>query len=107
MLKRIPKGTLLLIGGAEDRGDKRGLTKNREYERFEILSELIPKSLRTKRKRIEIITTASKVPTEVNEMYRDTFKKIGYAGSRKFIKYFRTVRFVTCLPAFPKRGVGA
>ncbi|HEX8514743.1 MAG TPA: cyanophycinase [Bacteroidia bacterium] len=78
MLKRIPKGTLLLIGGAEDRGDKRGLTKNREYERFEILSELIPKSLRTKRKRIEIITTASKVPTEVNEMYRDTFKKIGY-----------------------------
>jgi cyanophycinase len=78
MLQKIPKGTLLLIGGAEDRGDKRGLTRNREYQRFEILSSLLPEKHRKGKKRIEIITTASKVPVEVNELYKETFREIGY-----------------------------
>ncbi|MCW3070616.1 MAG: cyanophycinase [Bacteroidetes bacterium] len=78
MLQQIPKGTLLVIGGAEDRSDKSGLTRNREYERFEILSELLPKKNHNRRKQIEIITTASNVPIEINELYRETFKKIGF-----------------------------
>ncbi|MCW3102873.1 MAG: cyanophycinase [Bacteroidetes bacterium] len=78
MSQKIPKGTLILIGGAEDKGDGSSNQKNREYERFEILSELLPKKDSHKKKRLEIITTASRVPVEVNEMYRDAFKKIGF-----------------------------
>lgn len=99
MLQQIPKGTLLLIGGAEDRSDSEGLTRNREYERYEILSELLPKKQHNRKKRLEIITTASTVPVEINELYRETFKKIGFkdigfinminnieADSPKFVK---------------------
>lgn len=99
MLQQIPKGTLLLIGGAEDRSDSEGLTRNREYERYEILSELLPKKQHNRKKRLEVITTASTVPVEINELYRETFKKIGFkdigfinminnieADSPKFVK---------------------
>ncbi|MDF2436811.1 MAG: cyanophycinase [Bacteroidota bacterium] len=75
---KVPKGTLILIGGAEDKGDGRALTRNREYEEFEILSELLPKDKKRNKKKIEIITTASSVPKEVNEMYKEAFKKIGF-----------------------------
>lgn len=78
MIQQIPKGTLLLIGGAEDKSDRKGLTRNREYEPYEILSELLPKKQHNRRKRLEIITTASTVPVEINEMYRETFSKIGF-----------------------------
>jgi cyanophycinase len=78
MRKKIPEGTLILVGGAEDREDKTGLTRNRIYERYEILSELLPKKKHNRRKRIEIITTASTVPVEINELYRKTFNKIGF-----------------------------
>lgn len=74
---KTPKGTLILIGGAEDKGDGKSLTRNREYQEFEILSELLPKESKAK-KTIEIITTASSVPTEVNKMYTEAFKKIGF-----------------------------
>jgi cyanophycinase len=78
MIQKIPKGTLMLIGGAEDKGDGNTLTRNREYERFEILQELLPKKASYRKKKIEIITTASTVPVDINYMYKDTFKKIGY-----------------------------
>jgi cyanophycinase len=77
MLKKIPKGTLLLIGGAEDKGDFTDHTRNKEFESFEILNELIPKKNGNKA-RLEIITTASIVPVEINNLYRAAFKKIGF-----------------------------
>jgi cyanophycinase len=76
--KKIPKGTLLLIGGAEDIGDNTSFIRNKEYQRFEILQELLPKKKSNKKRRLEIITTASTVPVEINKMYRKTFKKIGF-----------------------------
>jgi len=107
MPQKIPKGTLILIGGAEDKGDGSSNQKNREYERFEILSELLPKKDSHKKKRLEIITTASRVPVEVNEMYRDAFKKIGFkevgfinminnpeADDPKFVKRIREAHAV-------------
>jgi cyanophycinase len=74
-----PKGTLLIIGGAEDRGNK-GKDENRQdnhqYEKFEILKELLPKN--GKRERIEIITTATSIPDQMQKMYLKAFKEIGY-----------------------------
>jgi cyanophycinase len=72
-----PNGTVLIIGGAEDKGvDNEKRKMNNEYEQFEILKELLPKE--SKKERIEIITTASTVPDEIEEMYRDAFKKMGF-----------------------------
>ncbi|MDB5226935.1 MAG: cyanophycinase [Bacteroidota bacterium] len=74
----IPKGKLLIIGGAEDKGDK--VTDrdegNPNVRHFEILQELLPS--RKKKLGIEVITTASRVPGEVTKMYSSTFKKMGY-----------------------------
>jgi cyanophycinase len=75
-----PKGTILIIGGAEDRGDdeKDMQRKNSEYEKFEILKELIPKN--GTKQRIEVVTTASSIPAEMQKMYLNAFKKIGYTN---------------------------
>jgi cyanophycinase len=73
-----PKGTLLLIGGAEDKGEgKTDMEKqNKEFEKFEILNDLLPGN--DSKKKIEIITTASSMPEEMEKMYNEAFKKIGF-----------------------------
>lgn len=73
-----PKGKLLIIGGAEDRSD--GSEPEMEerkghFERFKILKELLPKP--NTGGRIEVITTASSKPQEMEEMYKKTFHDIG------------------------------
>ena len=75
-----PKGTVLIIGGAEDKGEaeKEMEQQNKMYEKFEILRELLPKN--GKKQRIEIITTASSVPDEMKKMYLDAFKKIDFTN---------------------------
>ncbi len=75
-----PKGTVLIIGGAEDKGEaeKEMEQQNKMYEKFEILRELLPKN--GKKQRIEIITTASSVPDEMQKMYLDAFKKIDFTN---------------------------
>jgi len=75
------KGTILIIGGAEDRGDDEGheLRKdNNQYEKFEILKELLPK--KGSKERIEIITTASDIPEEMAKMYINAFGKLGFSN---------------------------
>jgi cyanophycinase len=52
--------------------------KNREFEQFEILKDLLPAG-DGKHRKIEIITTASSVPDEMNKTYKDAFKKIGFS----------------------------
>jgi cyanophycinase len=74
-----PKGKLLIIGGAEDRSDdtKTEAPDHKEqFERFKILKELLP-SGNTKGK-IEVVTTASAEPEEMEKMYKKTFTDIGY-----------------------------
>jgi cyanophycinase len=74
----IPKGKLLIIGGAEDKGDDDTpdiKAKNQEFERYEILRTLLPV---TKGQRIEIVTTGSEVPEEVKKKYQKAFHHIGY-----------------------------
>lgn len=80
MLCKVPKGKLVLIGGAEDKGESGSLDiedKNRDFRHLEILSELVPDKKGVSRK-IEIITTASSQPHEVSEMYRQAFDKMGF-----------------------------
>jgi cyanophycinase len=74
------KGTILIIGGAEDKGgDKTEMqAENRSYERFEILRESIPGNSRGGK--IEIITSASGVPEQISKTYRAAFKKIGFTN---------------------------
>jgi cyanophycinase len=80
------KGTLLLIGGGEDKGEKKPdmKGKNKSFKDFEILRALLPDGNK-KVKRIEVITTASETPAEMERTYRSAFKKIGY-GNVGFIK---------------------
>lgn len=74
------KGKLLIIGGAEDTGDidqqRKKKQMNREFEKFEILKELLSAS---RNKKIIVITTGSNIPEAVKKVYLRAFKKIDHA----------------------------
>ncbi|WP_028388302.1 cyanophycinase [Legionella fairfieldensis] len=72
-----PKGKLLIIGGAEDKVNQTPdiIDHMREFNRYEILSELLPNS---PQKKIEMITTGSEFPEEVKKTYKKVFYEIGY-----------------------------
>lgn len=73
----IPKGKLLIIGGAEDKvGQPPDMIEQvKEFTRYEILTELLPDC---KNKKIEIITTGSEVPNEVKKTYQRCFHALGF-----------------------------
>lgn len=77
---KTPKGILLLIGGAEDRGaDVNRPTiaaVSNDYLDQEILRFFI-KQAPHRKPRIEVVTTASNIPEEVGEMYVSIFDKLG------------------------------
>jgi cyanophycinase len=76
-MNKIPKGKLLIIGGAEDKGEDGPeiRNKNKDFEHLEILKELLPKG---RNKCIEIITTASREPEQISKAYLNAFKRIGF-----------------------------
>lgn len=75
-----PKGKLIAIGGAEDKGTdlEKGEINRNNLNFFElgILHRIVQESGGTTAK-IEVITTASTIPYEVGENYIDAFGKIG------------------------------
>ena len=77
---QIPKGKLLAIGGAEDKGTnlETGEIHRNNLNFFElgILKRFVHEVGSTD-KRIEVITTASMIPVEVGENYQTAFGKIG------------------------------
>jgi cyanophycinase len=77
---QIPKGKLLAIGGAEDKGTnlETGEIHRNNLNFFElgILKRFVHEVGSTD-KRIEVITTASMIPVEVGENYQSAFGKIG------------------------------
>jgi cyanophycinase len=94
----IPKGKLFLIGGAEDKEDGKEKDKsNKNFEKFEILETILPKE---GKQYIEIITTASTVPDETQEIYEEAFKKIGF-NKVGFISMGNN--YDSCNPDFVKR----
>lgn len=73
-----PKGKLLIIGGAEYTGPdkiKKVDEQNLDLERYVILRELLAA---TKNKKIEVITTGSKVQEQVRKRYQRAFHHINY-----------------------------
>ena len=76
-----PRGKLIAIGGAEDKGtapDKGELQKlsNLNFIELGILHRIVSES-GGPGSRIEVVTTASTIPYEVGENYLDAFGKIG------------------------------
>lgn len=72
----VPKAKLLVIGGAEDKGNEPPdiWEKRKEFTRYEILNELLPLS----NKKIEIITTGSEIQNAVKKDYQRVFHDMGY-----------------------------
>lgn len=74
-----PKGKLIIIGGAEDKGSIETpdiSNKNIFYEPAEILKHLLPP--KGSRKTIEIITTASGEPDSISKRYKEAFSSLGF-----------------------------
>lgn len=78
-----PKGKLVIVGGAVDKGsfteksfDKQ-VEKNLNFFETGILKRIITESREKERSQIEIITTASKIPREVGPEYAKAFKYLG------------------------------
>lgn len=76
-----PKGKLLIIGGHEEKGDEEESVKVarrvKGYEPFEILGALINKTAGAEAV-IEIITSASSVPEEMEKWYVNAYKREGF-----------------------------
>lgn len=74
----IPKGRLLIIGGAEDKGEEKLLIANHnpKFVEMEILKELV--AVKSRNPRIEVITTASDEPQKQKKKYEAAFQKVGY-----------------------------
>jgi cyanophycinase len=79
-MAHTPKGKLIPIGGAEDKGTdlEQGFIQRNNLNFFEqgILSRIVEETKRGKASRIEVITTASMIPLEVGENYLDAFTKL-------------------------------
>lgn len=76
----LPKGTLISVGGAEDKGTdlELGIIARNNLNFFEIgILKKIVKEINNNAARIEIITTASQIPDEVCLNYSDAFIKLG------------------------------
>ena len=75
-----PKGKLIAIGGAEDKGtevEKGEIHKNNlNFFELGILRRIVEEAGSVK-KRIEVVTTASMIPHQVGENYLNAFGRIG------------------------------
>jgi len=76
-----PKGKLIAIGGAVDKGigfdSENSENPNVKFLELGILKRLL-EELTGSTKRIEIITTASQIPKETSQNYLDAFKRLGH-----------------------------
>jgi cyanophycinase len=78
-----PKGILIVIGGAVDKGSfteqnfEADIEKNLNFFEKGILNRIIKESLYQQNSQIEVITTASKIPKKVGAEYIRAFKYLG------------------------------
>lgn len=75
-----PKGKLVAVGGAEDKGTdlEAGIIKRSNLNFFELgILKTITNLLDNQQDRIEVITTASSIPDEIGENYTSAFAKLG------------------------------
>jgi cyanophycinase len=77
-----PKGKLIVIGGAVNKGDEEQLnsdSENQEFFEIGILARML-KELEGDNARIEVITTASEIPVEVGAQYITAFNRLGHTN---------------------------
>lgn len=76
-----PKGFLVAVGGAEDKGTdlEKGIIERNRLNFFElgILSNIIHLIDHKQEPKVEVVTTASSIPDEVFENYKGAFQKLG------------------------------
>lgn len=73
---KVPKGYLISIGGAEDRGDQRTEKGSLNFQNQGILKNVID-LMKGKDPAIEIITTATTSPEESYKNYKKAFTELG------------------------------
>jgi cyanophycinase len=78
----VPKGKLLIIGGAVDLGSSLNYNENISHPHYVkffelgILKRIIRESAKAEDSIVEVITTASKIPEIVGEEYINSFKQL-------------------------------
>ena len=74
-----PKGYLIAIGGAEDKGSEAERERQNSLDFFKegILNQILELAGKKQDPKIEVITTASSIPDEVAQIYKKAFKKLG------------------------------
>ena len=74
----LPKGILIAVGGAEDKGAEGERENNRlDFFKEGILNKIVELASKRGDPKIELITTASSIPEEVGKTYKKAFKKLG------------------------------
>jgi cyanophycinase len=73
-----PKGFLIAVGGAEDKGEEERVIRNRlDFFEQGILRRIVELAGKKSKPKIEVVTTASSIPDEVFTTYKRAFRKLG------------------------------
>lgn len=74
-----PKGYLIAVGGAEDKGSEEERERQNSLDFFQegILRKIVEVCSKKCEPKIELVTAASSIPTEVAQIYKRAFKKLG------------------------------
>ena len=74
-----PKGFLIAVGGAEDKGSEIERERQNSLDFFKegILNQIVELAGKKSDPKIEIVTTASSIPDEVAQVYKKAFRKLG------------------------------
>lgn len=77
-----PKGILIAVGGAEDKGSEEEKERQNSLDFFEqgILMKIVEVCSKECEPRIELVTAASSIPQQVAQVYKKAFKKLGPVG---------------------------
>ncbi len=76
---QYPKGYLIAVGGAEDKGSEKERERQNSLDFFKegILKQILELAGKKGEPKIEVITTASSIPDEVAQVYKKAFRKLG------------------------------
>ena len=76
---QYPKGVLIAVGGAEDKGTEIEKERQNSLDFFKegILNQIVSLCGKKSDPKIEVVTTASSIPDEVAAVYKKAFKKLG------------------------------
>src|SRR4051812_40464034 len=75
---QFPKGYLIAVGGAEDRGEEEKIREKKpNFFQDGILKQIVELAGKKGQPKIEVITTASAIPDEVGQSYKRAFRKLG------------------------------